>query len=278
MTTMQHFGGSWTVEKLNVLSNYLNAYVTALKSQPFDLIYIDAFAGTGKVHIKGEELLEIDGSAKIALDAKENFSKYCFIEKNDQYIDELNMLKSQYPEKGERIFIYQADCNEQLKCICNETDWSKHRALLFLDPFSTEVKWGTLKIVAETHAIDVWYLFPFSAALRLMKKKGNIPDSWKIKLNEIFGDDSWESALYRENIEMNLFEEDSSLIRYEGADALKKYIIKRLGTVFAKVSSKSRILYGKTNNPLFLFCFAVSNNSPAAQNLAFRIADYILEK
>lgn len=275
--TMQQFGGSWTVEKLNVLSNYLNAYVTALKNQPFNLIYIDAFAGTGKVQINKGELLEIDGSAKIALDAKESFSKYYFIEKNDQYIEELNTLISQYPEKRERVFIYKADCNEQLKCICSETDWNKYRALLFLDPFSTEVKWSTLKNVAETQAIDVWYLFPISAVLRMMKKKGNLPDSWKAKLNEILGDDSWEHELYEKNIEINLFEEDSSLIRYKGTDALRKYIIKRLGTLFAKVSSKSRILHGKTNNPLFLFCFAVSNKSPAAQKLAFRIADYILK-
>ncbi len=278
MATMQHFGGSWTVEKINVLSNYSNAYVTALKNQPFDLIYIDAFAGTGKVQIKGEELLEIDGSAKIALDAKEAFSKYYFIEKNNQYLEELNSLIRQYPEKEERVSIYQADCNEQLKQICKKTDWNHYRALLFLDPYSTEVKWDTLEIISETHAIDVWYLFPFSAALRLMKKKGNIPDSWKAKLNEIFGDDSWEHELYEQNIEINLFEEESSLIRYKGTDALRKYIIKRLGTVFARVSSKSIILYGKTNNPLFLFCFAVSNNNPAAQNLAFRIADYILKQ
>ena len=41
------FGGSWTQEKLNILRGYLDAYTTALKDQPFKLIYIDAFAGAG---------------------------------------------------------------------------------------------------------------------------------------------------------------------------------------------------------------------------------------
>ena len=41
MNTKQKFGGPWTVEKLNILSDYLNFYATALKKQPFKLIYIE---------------------------------------------------------------------------------------------------------------------------------------------------------------------------------------------------------------------------------------------
>ena len=41
------FGGPWTEEKLDRVTQYLHAYTTALKKQPFQLMYIDAFAGTG---------------------------------------------------------------------------------------------------------------------------------------------------------------------------------------------------------------------------------------
>ncbi len=76
MSTKQKFGGPWTVEKLNILSAYLDFYVTALKNQPFKKIYIDAFAGTGKIKIGNEEKYEIiDGSAKLALSAKEEFDE-----------------------------------------------------------------------------------------------------------------------------------------------------------------------------------------------------------
>jgi hypothetical protein len=40
------FGGDWTETKLRLLSDYLSAYATALKNQPFAKIYVDAFAGT----------------------------------------------------------------------------------------------------------------------------------------------------------------------------------------------------------------------------------------
>ena len=41
MSKKQEFGGPWTIEKLNILSNYLGSYARALKLQSFQLIYID---------------------------------------------------------------------------------------------------------------------------------------------------------------------------------------------------------------------------------------------
>ena len=46
------FGGPWTQQKLNILEHYLDAYTTALKNQPFRLVYIDAFAGTGRIELQ----------------------------------------------------------------------------------------------------------------------------------------------------------------------------------------------------------------------------------
>jgi hypothetical protein len=40
----QTFGGGWTDDKLKMLRTYLVEYVKALKNQPFNLSYIDAFA------------------------------------------------------------------------------------------------------------------------------------------------------------------------------------------------------------------------------------------
>ena len=49
------FGGAWTLKKLGILERYLDAYTTALKSQPFKLMYIDAFAGTGQIALSSGE-------------------------------------------------------------------------------------------------------------------------------------------------------------------------------------------------------------------------------
>lgn len=74
----QQFGGGWTQTKLDIFTNYLEAYLLALKNQKFGKIYIDAFAGTGEIVTQDEEVLI--GSAKRALSAKNLFDHYYFIE------------------------------------------------------------------------------------------------------------------------------------------------------------------------------------------------------
>ena len=49
------FGGPWTIEKLDILEKYLDAYTTALKAQPFNLMYVDVFAGTGLVELPNDD-------------------------------------------------------------------------------------------------------------------------------------------------------------------------------------------------------------------------------
>ena len=69
------FGGEWTRQKLEILRRYLEAYTTALKDQPFKLIYIDAFAGDGywrpgtpyTIEDYGDFSTLLRGSARLAL-------------------------------------------------------------------------------------------------------------------------------------------------------------------------------------------------------------------
>ena len=300
MNTKQSFGGPWTIEKLNILSDYLNFYVTALKNQPFNLIYIDAFAGTGHINlgetpseedVPGQISLEINsnieettskeeiiaGSASLALQAKEQFSHYYFIEKNKKFADELEtLIDTEFPHRKPYVEVIKGqDCNEVLLELCRSIAWYKNRAVMFLDPFAANVKWQTLQAIVETHAIDVWYLFPFSAVNRMMTKNGNIDPKWKDKLNSIFGNDSWEKEFYEDDPQISLFDQPS-LKRYCSTDKLKAYIEKRLETIFPKVSTHSRVLYNSKHSPLFMFCFAVSSKNESAQRLALKVADHIL--
>lgn len=278
MSTKQKFGGPWTVDKLNILSNYLDFYTTALKNKPFDLLYIDAFAGTGKILIgDGEQYEEVDGSARLALQSKGRFAEYIFIEKKLSFVKELkSMVEQDFPEKKNKVKIERGDCNYVLLEICQKVNWNKTRAVLFIDPYAANVEWGTLQTIAATGAIDVWYLFPFHAANRMLRRDGQIDPAWEAKLNSIFGDNSWRDQLYHDDPQTNLFGADE-VYKESSTDKLKSYIEGRLSTIFKGVSSNSRILYNRKNSPLFLFCFAVSNDNPRAKTLAMRVANYILK-
>ena len=60
MTTRHNrFGGPWTEDKLDILEGYLDSYTTALKNQPFRLVYIDAFRwirGDQHRRVRGQRL------------------------------------------------------------------------------------------------------------------------------------------------------------------------------------------------------------------------------
>jgi three-Cys-motif partner protein len=284
----QNFGGIWTSEKLSLLEKYLKAYSKIMNKTSFRFSYIDAFAGTGYYkeissnqyslfmpEFGKEERIFLEGSAKIALDIDPHFHKYVFIEKDIVRCNELEKLKIEYKEK--KIDIINEEANEFLLNICAK-NWTKHRSVVFLDPYGMQVKWTTIEAIAKTKAIDLWLLFPLGIAVnRLLKKNGEIYECYKDRLTEIFGSDDWIDYFYKEYTEYNLFKEKTKKIK-KIADfkIITSYFIERLDTIFEKVSKIPRSLYNSKNNPLFLLCFAAGNAKGAPT--AVKIADDILRK
>lgn len=157
----QKFGGKWTEQKLDMFTGYLNAYLTALQNQKFKKIYIDAFAGTGKIETRDGSQTLI-GSARRALAADLKFDLYFFVEKESEKADKLRaMVAQEFPALQNRVTVYPGDANEKLDVIIRKFDWRYYRGLLFLDPFATSVNWETLEKIARTESIDVWYLFHY---------------------------------------------------------------------------------------------------------------------
>lgn len=285
MATSQKFGGNWTEEKLNIFTSYLDAYLIALQNQQFKKIYIDAFAGTGEIETSdgGQYLV---GSAKRALASDKKFDHYYFIEANSQKAGELqNMINSEFPQTRRIVTIFCGDANDKLAEIISSVDWRYNRGLLFLDPYATQVNWTTLENVAQTKSIDVWYLFPFSALERMLPKNGKY-EKWEDCIDRLLGDRGWREEFYKKDPQMTLFDllADESgqkngerMVKNANPDHIKAYIISRLETIFPCVSKHARIFRNSRNSPMFLFCFAIASESPKAQGLALRMADYILK-
>lgn len=279
----QQFGGNWTEEKLNIFTGYLTAYLTALQNQKFGKIYIDAFAGTGEIVTRDGEQ-QLVGSAKRALSASIEFDRYYFIEQNKKKAAELQMVvDTEFTQLADRVTVFCGDANERLAEFVAQVDWRYNRGLLFLDPCATEVNWTTLKTIAQTKSIDMWYLFPFSALNRMLTKDGSMDQTWADCIDRLLGDGNWRTEFYREDPQLSLFDlgsddnEPSRLVKDANPEHIKEYIINRLQSIFPCVSKHPRIFKNKNNSPLFLFCFAISNDSKKAQGLALKIADHILK-
>ncbi len=289
------FGGNWSDRKLQALSRYLKFYTTALKRQKFSLIYIDAFAGTGKVHVatgrdpKNQPLLagmeqeEKDeeqyrhGSPLVALTIDPPFDEFIFIDKNEQSLRNLQeqVAKQNHTEKS--ISYLPGDANEELVKVCRKIHWKSHRAVAFVDPFATEVKWETIEQIANTKSVDLWLLFPAMAVNRMLPKDGKISPQWKDKLNECFGTNDWLKVFYKTNDQPTIFDDNSFTMKIPNPfEALGGFVNDQLKTIFPGVSNKNIILKNSRNSPLFLLCFACSNPNPKAYSLAIKIANHII--
>ena len=277
MSELQQFGGDWTIEKLDILTGYLDAYLTALKNFHFKKIYIDAFAGTGSITTRDGQR-EIAGSARLALLADNHFDQYYFIEKDKKKAAQLQqMVNVEFPKLSKCVHIKQGDANTELTSICSAIDWRFNRALLFLDPYATEVSWTTLETIAKTESFDVWYLFPFSALNRMLRRDGHMEQSWIDCINRLLGDSNWMDEFYKEDPQIDLFS-DNKIIKDASSKDIEQYILGRLKDVFPAVASNPKVFVNEKQSPMFLFCFAISSNNPKAQKLALKIAEHILGK
>jgi three-Cys-motif partner protein len=295
------FGGWWTDQKLAILRQYLTAYTTALSKRQFKKTYIDAFAGTGRRESSAEakrrgidrqivqgEIPEIsdwegedepvqgflDGSARVALQCEPAFDSYVFIEKSPTRHQQLEGLRAEFPHLAERMSIKKGDANTEIQAMC-VGPWRNQRAVLFLDPYGTQVRWTTIEAIAKTHAIDLWVLFPLGAVHRMLTQSGDIPQKWRACLDELLGTSDWYDRFYQIEASENLFHEKTERFVKAQTEVIGEYFLERLRQRFAGVALNPAILRNSKNSPLYLFCFAVGN--PRGAPIALRIAEHILK-
>lgn len=273
--TRNRFGGAWTEEKLDRLRKYLLFYTQALKAQPFRLVYIDSFAGTGRCHIQsrgGDRI--IDGSAKIALDCSPAFHSYHFIEKKKAHAAELESLLHSHPN-GRRATLSMTSAADILPSLLKDYDWRSTRGVLFLDPYGLQCSWPMLESIAATRALDVFFLVSLSGLFRQAAVNQRAVDSSKASaLTRFLGTDSWRQALYVHE-QADLFGGDPTMTRDKGYEAILHFTQKRLGEAFPYVSSPL-LLRAHKGPPLFALFFMISNPQPKAIGLAGRVSREIL--
>jgi three-Cys-motif partner protein len=148
---------------------------------------------------------------------------------------------------------------------------------MFLDPYGMNVDWETLQAVAETRAIDVWYLFSLSGLYRQAARRAEaIDDTKRAAITRILGTDEWERELYAEPAQGNLLYNPVELQRTADVRGLEAYVRTRLQTIFPAVLPPLALPVNSRPQRFSLF-FAMSNPDPHAIGLATRIASHILK-
>lgn len=278
--TDSSFGGPWTQQKLQILNLYLDAYTTALKNQLFRLIYVDAFAGEGSWLPGSAYTSDYDdfrelykGSPRIALEIRDRpFDKFIFVEKDPQRFESLGKLGLEFPSRD--IEVLNEDAKVALPVFCENLK-ENDRAVVFLDPFATEVSWPMVEGLARTQKVDCWILFPLSAIARMMPKKNEPSAELAGRLDRIFGGREHWQNLYSTPSQLSFFEEERGQERPGDSDQIAQQYRKRLASVFAQVAPSGRELRNSKNSPIFHLIFAASN--PKGAPIAVRIAKHIID-
>lgn len=234
---------------------------------PSDLLFPDLAA------IEPQALL--DGSARLALQVDPPFDRYVFIERNRDRSRALELLREEFPERRKRISIRTGEANDEIREMCAR-NWSRHRAVLFLDPYGTQVEWETIEAIAATKAIDMWLLFPLGMGVnRMLTRSGEIPTSWRQRLDTLLGTNAWLGAFYETQTTQTLFGGEDERIVKASTETIGRFFNDRLKWVFAGVAETPAVLRNSTGSPLYLLCFAAANEKGAA--IAVRIADHLLK-
>ncbi len=280
------FGGDWTEEKLLVMHRYFSGYSQALKFQPFERWYVDAFAGSGQrteprsaavppISLFGDDEAEVaavkEGSVRIALTIEPPFARYILIEQAEEHAAELEKLRAEYPERA--IQILTGDANTSLQSLCHTTDWRKTRAAVFVDPYGMQVNWATLEALAATKAVDIALLFPTGPLNRMLAGHGKLPEEWVKRIDDHLGPCDWRSASYQASGATDLFSlEETRVEKTITVDGLRVFVLSRLRSIFPHVSETQLELRNSRNSVLYHLFIVCANPSARAGAIAMRIA------
>ena len=273
--------GLWSLLKVEAVEKYLHAYATAMSKQPFELVYIDTFAGSGSFTFgEGMPLMGEDeaarifaGSVKRAL-AVSAFKKLFFIESDEHNVASLKAIA----QGDKRVKIILGDANVKLVELCQRLRWKGRRGVVFVDPCGPETNWAMLRAIAATKALDMFWLFPLSAVYRnAPHDHGMLTPEKRAMVSKCLDCTEWEDSFYGASkaVVRDLFD-DAPRVRHVDIENIEAFVLQRLRSIFPHVEKPARLL-GTTKAPLFNLFFAMANPSPAAKRVASPIARHLLD-
>jgi three-Cys-motif partner protein len=281
------FGGVSTDLKLSIVEGYLGAFTTALRGHFRELIYIDAFAGTGERTVRRDagpqdifntnvaEVERLRGSARIAIDIEPAFDKLTFFDRDPKHCEALRALQAANPSRD--ITVEEGNAADLLDRLLARRTWAGCRGVLFLDPYGMSVPWETLVSVRKTEALDTWYLVSLAGLYRqAARDRAALTPDKRAAITRMLGYAGWEAEWYSGVPQDTLFGGvDEREYRTADVQMIEATVTARLKTLFPAVGGPLT-LRNDRGLPMSSLFFLPSNPRRAAYGLAMKIADHIL--
>jgi three-Cys-motif partner protein len=289
MSTSQiRFGGPHTEKKLEAIEDYLTAYLQILSRTSLRTVYIDAFAGSGAIPqgYGGDLFPSLDdaealgeGSAIRALKLERKFDQYIFIDSKRKKLNELEARIAREVRPKPNVTYIVGNAAEELVGLCTMLSRSNVRAVVFLDPFGSQVSWWTLEALAKTKHVDLWYLFPSGLCVnRQISSDGTFTLEQEGSLNRLFGPHDWKSRLLKKQQVVDLFGSREEFQKIANIDDITRYMIECLGTIFEGDVLKNWLPLGRGGAHWYSLIFAMANSSKSATKIGHRVAKHLMTR
>ena len=224
--------GAWAEQKYRLVGGYCEIFTTGMKNLWDNLTYIDLFAGAGYARIKNSNKIRMS-SALIAMSVRHKFNKYILCEEDENCMAALQArVGKHFPEAN--VQYISGDSNQKvdeiLEAIPRHSKEEKVLRFCFVDPFSLNLKFETIRKISKVGKIDFLILLALymDANRNLMNYISDNSD----KIDEFIDDSSWRVPFKSGNLASNDFirflaeKYDENMRQLNYIDPVKKHLIK----------------------------------------------------
>lgn len=283
-STIRRTGTPWVNARLDAFATFLRGYRAAVLQTPGTRTCVEAFVGGSYRELREFESASGDlvvpelaanepqallaEVAQMMLETNPAFDAYRFLDPSGDRRRALDDLA-----QTQELVWFDVEKSLRTKPVRDELarmamiDWKDHRALLFLDPFATDVDWSIIAAVGQTHAVDLWLLYPVGVGIdRLGSEALDVPRIWRRHVDDMLGTDAWFEKVRVASVGLH---DGTKAVADARLDVFCGLLASRLATVFPIVEESAGILRGAEGQPLYACCYAVCSEASAAASLRY---------
>jgi len=152
--------GSWALEKYARVWLYDKLFATGMKNLWECRVYIDLYSGSGKAQLHNSDRV-VPGSPLLALLLPDRFDRYMFCDSVQANLNHLEKRVAAIAPEADVEYVH-GDVNHRvasvLRHIPQHTQDFKVLSFCFVDPYSLDIAFSTIRRLATNRAIDFMIL------------------------------------------------------------------------------------------------------------------------
>lgn len=177
--------GEWGVEKYLRVWMYDEIFTTSMKGK-WKRTYVDLFAGAGHALLK-ESGRAVLSSAMLALHVPHRFDRYVLCEADRTRMEALRERVGRAAPWADVVFL-EGDANRIAQSIVHAIP-SDSLAFCFADPFGTNLRLSTIRVLAAAGRMD--FLILLALGMDANRNRELYTEDESTRLDEFLGDSTW---------------------------------------------------------------------------------------